>query len=325
MKNKEKIIKFANSIGIDTIGFTKCRKFEELISEYEYRNLNKLKVEFEEEKIEKRINPFLIMEEGKSIISIAIPYFHEDNKKVNNFSKYTVGEDYHLVVKKYLQLICGYIGELGGRAEAFVDNNPLPERYIAYLCGIGFVGKNNTFITEKYGSYIFLGEIITSLNLESDEPIDKDCGQCNMCIKACPQGLLKENKIENNFNKCLSYITQKKELSDDEIKSINGRIFGCDICQDVCPLNKNAIESNFSEFKALPFMIEDEIENIIAINNSDFKNKYKKCSCGWRGKNILIRNALIKYKHKNKMDVDNIEKNINSPYIKDYYNRLFKR
>ena len=325
MKNKEKIIKFANSIGIDTIGFTKCRKFEELISEYEYRNLNKLKVEFEEEEIEKRINPFLIMEEGKSIISIAIPYFHEDNKKVNNFSKYTVGEDYHLVVKKYLQLICGYIGELGGRAEAFVDNNPLPERYIAYLCGIGFVGKNNTFITEKYGSYIFLGEIITSLNLESDEPIDKDCGECNICIKACPQSLLKENKIENNFNKCLSYITQKKELSDDEIKSINGRIFGCDICQDVCPLNKNAIESNFSEFKALPFMVEDKIESIIAINNSDFKNKYKKCSCGWRGKNILIRNALIKYKHKNKMDVDNIEKNINSPYIKDYYNRLFKR
>ena len=128
-----------------------------------------LENEFEETDIEKRINPMWYMERGKTIISIAFPYLWVENNIENGFSKYTKGLDYHRVVKKYLDKICDFIKSKGGEAISFVDSNTLPERYIAYLANIGFIGKNNMIITEKYGSYVFLGEIITDLELANEE------------------------------------------------------------------------------------------------------------------------------------------------------------
>ena len=150
---KEKIINYCNSLGLDTIGFIECRKFEELREFFKFRKENLLENEFEESDIEKRINPNIYMEDGKTIISIAFPYLWKENDMDNGFSKYTKGLDYHRVVKSYLDKICIYINELGGNAISFVDSNMLPERYIAYLSGIGFIGKNNMIITKKYGSY----------------------------------------------------------------------------------------------------------------------------------------------------------------------------
>ncbi|MGL4730683.1 MAG: tRNA epoxyqueuosine(34) reductase QueG [Clostridium sp.] len=322
-KMKEKLIEYIKSLGIEVVGVTKCRVFDELKDYYKYRYENEFYVEFEENELEKRINPYIYMEDGKSIISIAFPYYHTENEKVKYFSKYTQGMDYHQVVESYLQLICDYLEKLGVNSRGFVDNNSLPERYIAYLSGLGFVGKNNTFITKEYGSYVFLGEIITDLELEEDKPIEDSCGECDLCIKACPTNVLKEDKIDNDFNKCLSYTTQKKHLEKEELNLIKGKIFGCDICQNVCPYNKNVKKSNITQFKCFEFFKEDNLLDIILINNSDFKNKYKKCSCGWRGKNTLIRNAMVTYKNLYGEDKDNIVKYINSPYIKEYYDKIF--
>ena len=232
---KNKIINYCNSLGLDTIGFIKCRKFSELKEFYKYRKVNELENEFEEESIEKRINPKIYMENGETIISIAFPYKTEDEKVDNGFSIYTKRLDYHKVLNMYLEKICKFINELGYEAIGFVDSNSLPERYIAYLGNVGFIGKNNMIITEKYGSFVFLGEIITNMKIETEENnfeeilnYDK-CGECNNCNKACPT---KAISIENkNCNVCTSYITQKKELSDNELKLINNKIFGCDICQ----------------------------------------------------------------------------------------------
>ncbi|MBU5227394.1 tRNA epoxyqueuosine(34) reductase QueG [Clostridium senegalense] len=323
-KIKKDLKKYINSIGIELVGITNCRVFNELKEYYTYRKNNGFYVEFEEENIEKKINPFSLMENGKSIISIAIPYCYKESEGSKYFSKYTQGKDYHEVVKSYLQLICDYLKNMGIDSKGFVDNNPLPERYIAYLSGLGFVGKNNTFITEKYGSYVFLGEVIINLKLEPDTPISKDCGRCELCLKACPTKTLEKNKIDNNFNKCLSYITQKKHLSKDELRYIEGKIFGCDICQNVCPYNKEIQYSNIDEFKPFDFFKNDSLLDIINLNNNDFKNKYKNCSCGWRGKNTLIRNAMVTYKSIKNKDIDDIYKTINSPYIKDYYDKIFK-
>lgn len=323
MNNKEKISNYIRSLGLNTFGFTECRIFHELEEYYNYRKMNNLNVEFEDDNIENRINPFLLMNQGKTIISIAFPYFHKENKNIAKFSKYTLGEDYHLIVNKYLDLICNYINDLGGEANAFVDNNPLPERYIAYLSGLGFVGKNNTFITKEYGSYIFLGEIITSLKLENDKPVLENCENCDLCLKVCPTGVLHDKLINNNFNGCLSYITQKKNIDDIYFNKI--KIFGCDICQDICPFNKEIKDSFIESFKAFNFIKEDSLIDIISLDNKSFKEKYKKCSCGWRGKNILIRNALINYHYKNKEDKDDLYKLIKSPYIKEYYDKLFKK
>lgn len=297
--NKDEIIQFCNSIGLDTIGFIKCRVFEELREFYLYRKENGLENEFEEHDINKRINPKIYMEDGKTIISIAFPY-HMGEEDINNgFSIYTKGYDYHRVVKSYLDKVCAYINEHGGKAISLVDSNSLPERYIGYLAGVGVIGKNNMLITKKYGSYVFLGEIITDLEIEctdkgtfDDVTKYKECKECNLCIDACPTKAIISGR--KNPNICSSYITQKKNLSNVDYKLIKNRIFGCDICQNSCPYNKDISFSSLEEFRPLDFMNNDDINYYANLNNKNFKEKISKTSCGWRGKNIIRRNAIIK-------------------------------
>lgn len=317
MNYKNKIKNYCNELGIDTIGTIKCRIFDELTLVLKNRKLNGLENEFEESNLENRINPYKYMENGKTIISIAFPYlFHNKINKGVYFSKYTQGKDYHTVVSSYLKKICSYIESLGGKACYFVDSDALPERYIAYLAGIGFIGKNKMLITPKYGSYVFLGEIITDIDMEEDKPKKNLCGECSLCLDSCPTGALKEK----NFNICLSYITQKKHIDDKWFEKLGGRIFGCDTCQRVCPFNKDISMSNLNEFKPYGFMSKINLDELIYINNKIFKEKYKLTSSGWRGKNILQRNAIINMMKLNNLHID--KEKINSPYILDYYNRL---
>lgn len=321
---KEKINEYCNSLGLDTIGFIKCRRFDELINFYSFRKENGLENEFEESEIEKRINPNWYMKEGKAIISIAFPYLWVENNIDNGFSRYTKGLDYHRVVRSYLDKICEFINKLGGKAIPFVDSNTLPERYIAYLAEVGFIGKNNMIITEKYGSYVFLGEIITDLELGKEdvrkfEEIKeyKECGTCTKCQKECPTKSINVNKINPNI--CSSYITQKKELSDIDIKLLKGKIFGCDICQNVCPYNIDINYSSIIEFKPLEFMCDLETEIYADINNKFFKENIAKTSCGWRGKNVIKRNAIIKL-HSEGKDIKKYSGD--SPYLNEYIQRL---
>lgn len=322
---KQNIINFCNSIGLDTLGFIKCRKFTEIKDFLIDRKAKGLQNEFEEDDIEKRINPFIYMEEGKTIISIAFPYLHDVEYCDNGFSVYTRGMDYHKVVRSYLNKICEYIESLGGKAEGFVDNNCLPERYIAYLAGVGFIGKNNLIITKKYGSFVFLGEIITDLEIESDEKrsfkdIEKfeECGECTNCYKKCPSKAI--NPYRKNSNICLSYLTQKKELEDKHIKLLDGRVFGCDSCQKPCPYNENISYSPIRELHPFDFMNSDNTEELSVIGNGKFKESYLQTSCGWRGKNVLKRNAVIRLSR----DKDISKIKTDSPYLKEYINRLLK-
>ncbi|WP_058952748.1 tRNA epoxyqueuosine(34) reductase QueG [Clostridium tyrobutyricum] len=319
MNYKNKLIEFCRKIGIDTIGFTECRIFCELYNSFKFRRLNSLSNEFEEKDENERINPFVYMKEGKTIISVAFPYLFNRNTKDNiGFSLYTRGQDYHKVVFKYLNKICLFIESMGGKAVPLVDSNMLPERYIAKLCGIGFLGKNNMLITKRYGSYVFLGEIITDLALGNSEILQSQCGDCSICLKACPTGAIRDKK---NSNKCMSYITQKKHIEDEWILKFRGNLFGCDICQNVCPYNRKVLFSNIKEFKPFEFMEDVNLSEILSMDNKIFRQKYAITSCGWRGKNIIIRNALIN----SFISGRNITiKNIRSPYVQDYYNRLFK-
>ena len=343
---KRDIINYCFSLGIDSVGFIKCRQFNELKKFYlERKNLN-LENEFEEKDIEKRINPLGYLEEGKTIISIAFPYLalkkksdtenlsiqvKDDgiiNQEYNNaFSMYTRGLDYHYVLNKYLNEIAKIIEGYGGKAKVFVDSNTLPERYIAYLAGVGFIGKNNLLITKKYGSYVFLGEIITDLEFyDEDKGTFKDinsfkeCGECNRCYRECPTKAI--NKVRKNCNICLSYLTQKKDLKDWEMEKLDGRLFGCDSCQNKCPYNEDIEYSKIKEFKSFDFMDNPNEEFIINMSNAEFKENFKKTSCGWRGKNILKRNALIRKTLylKDEKNLENIK--LESPYLQEYLNRL---
>ncbi|GIM29408.1 (Fe-S)-binding protein [Clostridium polyendosporum] len=327
MDLRENIMSFCNKLGLDLVGFTECRVFHELRSFYENRKATGLENEFEEEEIEKRINPKHYMDEGKTIISIAFPYLHGVDYVDNGFSVYTRGQDYHVLVKKYLNKICDYIESLGGKAISFVDSNTLPERYIAYLCGLGFIGKNNMLITEKYGSYVFLGEIITDMQIPSSTKRQfhdilefKECKSCEICFNECPTKSINKAKINSNI--CLSYITQKKEIDDNWIKLLDGRVFGCDSCQKGCPFNNKVQLSVLNEFYPLEFMNDSDYDKIITINNGGFKESLKKTSCGWRGKNVLQRNALIRKALYENKDIS--KEVISSPYVKGYQERLLK-
>ena len=244
--------------------------------------------------------------------------FRSKQSKDEYFSLYALGEDYHIVVKDYLEEIACVIRSKGYKAKIFVDNNPLPERYLAYASGVGGIGKNSMLITKTYGSYVFLGEIITNYHIKPTEKKNlslndhKICGSCNLCVKACPADILKRSIYDTK--ECLSFITQKKELEENEVKKLKGRLFGCDTCQTICPLNKGVEKSNIKRFKPKEYMVSPSAKEILCINNKEFK-KYKETASAWRGKKLLQRNALVYIKEK-KLDID--KKCINTDYLQKY-------
>lgn len=325
MDCKDSIKEYSRSLGLELVGFSKCRKYSELIPYLEERQDRNVQNEFEDNDINRRVDPFLYMENGKTIVSIAFPYFHGADccgeGSSGYFSKYTLGMDYHANLSDYLQKICRHIEGLGGSAVYFVDSNSLPERYIASLSGIGFIGKNNMLITRRYGSYVFLGEIITDLELEEDAPAKGGCGSCDLCSEACPTGSLRQN----NPNICLSYITQKKELEDSWLKLLGGRLFGCDTCQDICPFNKAAEHSKLECFRPFDYLCRPDLRKLALLSNAEFREEYKKASCGWRGKAVLQRNALISlFQAGRGSDAGIGEEDFASPRLRDIYNRLLR-
>lgn len=315
MNKADLISDYIKGLGLTEFGFLRAEYYQELVNYFNERmdRTNR----FEEKSTEKRVNPKLYMKEGKWIISIAFPYFFGDTSSKYHFSLYSRGRDYHQVLAAYLSEICSFIENLGGKAVYFTDSNALPERYIACMAGVGFIGKNSMIINERYGSYIFLGEIITDLELRETKKILKNCGSCVKCLEACPSGALKRD----NFNLCVSFLTQKKELNDEDFDKFSGSIFGCDICQKVCPYNLKAEKSSIMELYPFSYMENPDISELINLKNNTFK-KYKITSSGWRGKNILIRNSLINAAKIGDKDMLNID--TASPYIRDYYYRLLK-
>ncbi|MGG5461883.1 tRNA epoxyqueuosine(34) reductase QueG [Clostridium sp. B9] len=323
---KKKIIDYCNELGLENIGFVSCRKFSELEDVFKLRKEKGLENDFEESDIEKRINPNIYMEDGKTIITIAFPYLHNQEYIDNGFSVYTRGQDYHAVVNSYLKKIGDFIETLGGKAISLVDSNALPERYIAYLGGIGFIGKNNMLITEKYGSYVFLGEIITNLDIECEDGRTleelreyKKCGDCEICFKECPTKVLNRRMMKNT-NSCMSYITQKKEIEDKYLRLMNGRIFGCDSCQKKCPYNKEIEYSNIKEFTPFDFMEKKDFENLYTMSKKEFNESIKQTSCGWRGKNVILRNVIIRDALFDKKDISKYK--VNSENLRVFKNRL---
>lgn len=293
--NKEKLKEYFKSLGLDTVGITGVNVNYELEKKLKKRIEKDHITGMEEPILENRINPKNIMKDAKSIIVCAFPY-HIDDEKESNLSRYCRGLDYHIVAKELLQKVCNYLDENieGFEYKIFVDNGPLVDRELAYLSGIGYFGINNNIITDKYGSYVFIGYIINNYEFSLDKPLDKECMKCGKCVKYCPGNALLGN-YDMNPRKCLSYITQKKEeLSLEEVKAIksSGKIFGCDICQEVCPHNKNITETNIEEFMK-DLILNLDYEEIDEISNKEFKRRYGNRAFSWRGKKIIKRNIEI--------------------------------
>ncbi len=224
-----------------------------------------------------RSDPCSIIEDGKCIISIAFPYLTQTPdlwKTERMISNYAWGEDYHHVIKKKLKKSIHEITEIipKFRARAFVDSAPLPEKIIAAACGIGWIGRNSILITPQWGSYVFLAEIVCNLDLESTNPIDDKCGNCDLCLLSCPNQAISGNRAINS-RRCTSYLTIEKhgEFSDEDGSRINHQLFGCDCCQLVCPWNENVMELANSPFACDPKWLKLKISELAELTQSRFE------------------------------------------------------
>ena len=229
----------------------------------------------------------------KSAIVCLFPYYVE-HKDPSNLSRYTWATDYHLVINEYLKKLIEKLQIMNTDAQFSIhcDTSPLADRYMAYLAGLGFYGKNNCFISPKWGSYVVIGTILTTLELEPDTPLTQSCMECNRCITACLGQCLGHDEFK--FDTCKSYLTQKKgELTSEEehIIAKTPLVFGCDVCQEVCPHNKDIPTTPIPEFQSVePYIDIDELDSL---TNKEFKAKYGHRAFSWRGKKILIRNQEI--------------------------------
>jgi epoxyqueuosine reductase len=239
-------------------------------------------------------------------------------------SFYTFGRDYHTVLKNKIESICL---KLDIEYEYGVDNHPLNERLMAELSGIGFFAKNQLIINKDFGSYIFLAYV--QLDIEIKEEIKsvilEDCGDCRKCIEACPTNAL----IENGYirEKCISHFNQEKqELSQDQVKA-NYQLFGCDICQLVCPKNRGKGLLVHKEFE-LSGKERVSISDLFNMSQKEFKNGYKDMAYLWKGKTLLMRNAVtLLYNHKNTNFNNEIKRSIDAfkmPWYKNTVSNLHK-
>lgn len=180
--------------------------------------------------------------EGKSVVSVAINYFHGHARGPLKISNYAWGEDYHRVVKEKLNRFLEEIRRLSPdvKGRVCVDTSPIMEKAWARRAGIGWLGKHTNIITRDYGSWVFLGELILDVELQYDPPFDQDlCGSCTACLDACPTGAIVDEYVLD-ANRCISYLTieRRGDFTAEENRELRGWIYGCDICQEVCPWNR---------------------------------------------------------------------------------------
>ncbi|SDZ87732.1 epoxyqueuosine reductase [Flavobacterium gillisiae] len=236
-----------------------------------------------ENNFDKRLNPTLLVDGAKSVISLLLNYYPESTQVVDSYkiSKYAYGTDYHFVIKDKLKellfSIQDKIGEVYGRA--FVDSAPVLDKAWAAKSGLGWIGKNSNLLTQKVGSFYFIAELIIDLDLEYDNATTDHCGTCTACIDSCPTQAIVAPYIVDG-SKCISYFTiELKENIPQEMKGkFDDWAFGCDICQDVCPWNKFSKPHSEPLFNANPELLSMSKKDWEEITEDTFRAVFKDSS-----------------------------------------------
>jgi epoxyqueuosine reductase len=267
LKIKEK----AKALGFDSVGISDAVFLEKEAPLLE-KWLNKAMhagMDYMERNFDKRLDPKLLVPNAKSVVSVLLNYYPSEFQRTDTYkiSKYAYGRDYHKVIKGKLKQLLAYIQEEYGQVQGrgFVDSAPVMDRAWAEKSGLGWIGKNANLIQKKAGSFFFIGELILDLELEADAPTTDHCGSCTACIDACPTDAI-EGPNQINSHKCISYLTI--ELKENIIPTgfeaqMQDWMFGCDICQDVCPWNRFAKPNKTTDFQPK--------ETIINYSKSDWE------------------------------------------------------
>lgn len=307
MEIKEFILNLKEKLNIDIIRVTDGKASDFL----EPRLLERIEegkiTEFEDRNLEEKIDINKVLPGYKSVIVIGQSYLTSYKEKVDFnkgiLSKSSWGRDYHYVLRDKMDIIVEELNKnYGGYYKAYVDTGPLVDRNLAYISGVGHYGKNCSIINKDYGSFIFIGYIITDLYIERDGVDKGECGDCRRCLDYCPTKAI-EADYKLNPKRCISYLTQTKEkIPYDLREKMGAKIYGCDTCQDVCPKNEYVYIPSHKEFIPIKTKGYMDIDEILTMSNREFKDKYGDMSGAWRGKNILKRNAIIAIANKKDKD-----------------------
>ena len=250
---------------------------------------------------QRRADPRLLLPSAKSVVSVALNYFrpekHSDAPEAGKISRYAWGDDYHDVLRDKLKSLLEWIrGRAPGvEAKICVDSSPMMDKAWAARAGLGWIGKHTNLITKEFGSWVFLGELLLSIELDYDSFVEPDhCGKCRACIDACPtQAIIAPYQLD--ATRCISYGTielRETELPEPIKSNLEGWIFGCDICQDVCPWSRFSKETAEDRFEPREGVVEPSLSEMIEMSQEDFSTRFRKSAIKRAKLAGLKRNAL---------------------------------
>lgn len=286
INSKETYSKFikeeAKRLGFISCGISKAGFLEQEAPRLEkwLNNNHNGQMAYMENHFDKRLDPTLLVDDAKSVVSLLLNYFPSESQNEESFkiSKYAYGQDYHFVIKQklkeFLHSIQENIGDVSGRA--FVDSAPVLDKAWAAKSGLGWIGKNSNLITQRVGSFYFIAELILDLDLEYDHAVTDHCGSCTACIDACPtQAILAPYIVDGS--KCISYYTieLKENLPNDMKGKFDEWMFGCDTCQDVCPWNRFSKPHSEPLFNPNPDLLSFSKKDWTEITEETFRVVFK--------------------------------------------------
>jgi len=285
-------------MGFDLVGITDLKpssyqkEYRKSIAKIFNGNLGYLKTTEKE-----RLSPETKFPWAKSVVVLGINYWQGPfpvlKKGEVSLSRYAIGKDYHIVLREKLSMLSGFLKEETKIKETkyYTDTGPLIEKELAQRAGLGWIGKNTLLITEEFGSWVFLGEILVDIELKPDDPAENRCGDCDLCISSCPNKALVE-PYTLDTEKCTAFQTVKKkgELPSWFPNKNNDYIFGCDICQEVCPYNLNAKITKTKDFLPDRRLINPLLEYLQKLSEEEFNLLFSRTPVKWAGREVFIRN-----------------------------------
>lgn len=298
----DKIRQKALEIGFDKIGFARAEELEtagERLKEWLEAGYQG-EMNWMAREPEKRADPRLIFPEARSVIVVALNYYtpheHDQSPDKGKISRYAWGDDYHDVVREKLRELLDWIKEEEPEAAGriCVDTAPVMDKAWAVRAGLGWLGKHTNLITKEFGSWVFIGEILISLELEYETDIVEDhCGTCTACLDACPTGAITEAYLVDS-NRCISYATielRSPEIPPAIAENLEGWLYGCDICQDVCPWNRFEKPAAEQRFEPRPGNISPDLEKIINLTHEEYVEQFRRSAIKRTKLSGLKRNA----------------------------------